>query len=67
MYMLLTVSEDSATLGSDMSADMGFGGKSDTMTVVVALLFLFSFHNSLFPENPKAINPARLRAMRRRR
>jgi len=54
--LLLAVTEDSATLRSDMSAVYGVGGESDAIDI--ALLFFISLHHpaSLALENLKAKN-----------
>ena len=54
--MLLAVTEDSATLRSDMSAVYGVGGESDATDI--ALSFFIALHHpaSLSPENLKAKN-----------
>ena len=62
MKLLLTVSEDRATLGSDLSAGTGVSGKGDAMCITLFLYRTPPSSASPFYGNPKAKNPGGLGA-----
>lgn len=56
IILLLTVSEDRATLGSDLSAGTGVSGRGDAMCITLFLFQALASPASPLYGNPKALN-----------